>query len=112
MEKTLGSENHSTATTLSNLGELYAAQGRYADAEALLKRSLATDEKMLGLDHPSVATKLNNLAVLYFKRANWASAADFWRRSTSIIVHRAQRGSDMRAISHFGAPSWRASQMR
>ena len=35
---------------------LYQAQGRYADAEPLYKRSLAIREKALGPDHPDVAT--------------------------------------------------------
>ena len=50
---------------LNNLAELYRAQGRYADAEPLLKRSLAIYEKVLGPDHPDVGLSLNNLAALY-----------------------------------------------
>ena len=42
--------------SLNNLAELYRAQGRYADAEPLYKRSLAIREKALGPDHPDVAT--------------------------------------------------------
>jgi hypothetical protein len=34
------------------LGDLYRAQGRYADAEPLYKRALAIFEKALGPDHP------------------------------------------------------------
>ena len=41
------------------------AQGRYADAEPLFKRSLAIREKALGPNHPDVALSLNNLASLY-----------------------------------------------
>ena len=51
--------------SLNNLAALYEAQGRYADAEPLYKRSLAICEKALGPDHPDVAMSLNNLAVLY-----------------------------------------------
>ena len=43
-------------SSLNNLAELYDAQGRYADAEPLYKRSLAIREKALGPDHPDVAT--------------------------------------------------------
>jgi tetratricopeptide (TPR) repeat protein len=53
------------ATSLNNLAELYRAQGQYAQAEPLYKRSLAITEKALGPDHPDVATILNNLAELY-----------------------------------------------
>ena len=44
---------HHRSTTSA---ELYRAQGRYAEAEPLYKRSLAIREKALGPDHPDVAT--------------------------------------------------------
>ena len=53
------------ALSLNNLAALYVAQGRYAEAEPLYKRSLAIQEKALGPDHPDVGTSLNNLAGLY-----------------------------------------------
>ena len=53
------------AATLNNLALLYQAQGRYDEAEPLLKRSHAIWEKALGPGHPHVATSLNNLAALY-----------------------------------------------
>jgi len=37
------------ATSLYNLAGLYEAQGKYAEAEPLYKRSLAIREKALGL---------------------------------------------------------------
>ena len=42
--------------SLNNLAALYRAQGRYAEAEPLYKRSLAIREKALGPDHPDVAS--------------------------------------------------------
>ena len=77
--------------SLSNLAELYTGQGRYAEAEPLYKRALAIDEKALGPEHPEVAISLNNLAGLYFVQSNWVRAADFWRRSTGVIIRRAER---------------------
>ena len=71
---------------------LYRAQGRYAEAEQLLKRSLAIIERAFGSDHPDVSVPLNDLAVLSFEQLNWQEAADYWRRSTGVIVRRAQRG--------------------
>ena len=44
---------------------LYDAQGKYAEAEPLYKRSLKIWEKALGPEHPDVATSLSNLAELY-----------------------------------------------
>jgi tetratricopeptide (TPR) repeat protein len=69
---------------LNNLAELYAAQGRYAEAEPLLKRSLAMDEAALGRDHPSVATGLNNLAGLYVAQGRYDDAEPLYRRSLAI----------------------------
>ena len=43
------------AQSLNNLAGLYHTQGNYAQAEPLLKRSLAIKEKALGPEHPSVA---------------------------------------------------------
>jgi tetratricopeptide (TPR) repeat protein len=63
------------ARSLNNLAALYQAQGQYAEAEALYKRSLAIKEKALGPDHPDVATSLENLAVLC-RATNRAKEAD------------------------------------
>ncbi len=38
------------------------AQGKYAEAEPLLKRALAIREKVLRPEHPHVAQSLNNYA--------------------------------------------------
>ena len=54
-EKALGPDHPRCRASLNNLAELYRAQGRYADAEPLYKRSLAIREKALGPDHPDVA---------------------------------------------------------
>jgi CHAT domain-containing protein/tetratricopeptide (TPR) repeat protein len=90
-EKALGPEHPDVATSLNNLAELYQAQGRYAEAEPLLQRALAIDEKALGPEHADFAGDLNNLAGLYFTQSDWARAADYWRRSTTVIIGRAQR---------------------
>jgi len=60
--KTLGENNAITANSMSNLGFVYALQGRHAEAEKLYRRSLAIRERVLGPDHPDVAVNLNNLA--------------------------------------------------
>jgi len=52
----------------------FSLQGRYANAEALYIRSLATEEKILGLDYPSVAISLTNLASLYHNQGRYADA--------------------------------------
>ena len=44
-QKSLGLNHPYVATSLNNLAALYRAQGRYADAEPLYKRSLAIVRK-------------------------------------------------------------------
>lgn len=68
------------ATSLNSLAVLYHAQGQYADAEPLYKRSLAIKEKALGPDNPFLAPLLGNLAELY--RAQGQSPRP--SRSTSV----------------------------
>jgi len=50
------------AGRLNNLGEMYRALGRYADAEGYLRRALAITEVKRSQDHPDVALTLGNLA--------------------------------------------------
>ncbi len=53
---------------------LYYTQGKYAEAEPLLKRALAIYEQQLGLDHPYTARTRNNYAILrqkMQKRSFW-----------------------------------------
>ncbi|CAN0535323.1 unnamed protein product, partial [Laminaria digitata] len=60
------------------------AQGNYAEAGPLYKRSLAIDEKALGPEHPNVATSLNNLAGLFETQGNYAEAGPLYKRSLAI----------------------------
>lgn len=53
------------AASLNNLAELYRAQGKEAEAEALRVEALAIWVKALGPEHPKVAIALNNLAQSY-----------------------------------------------
>ena len=82
-ENALGPDHPDVARSLNNLALLYQAQGRYADAEPLYKRSLDILEKALGPDHPNVAQALNNLAVLYGTQSRYADALPIVRRTIS-----------------------------
>jgi hypothetical protein len=62
---------------------MYRHEGRYGEAEALLKRALAIRERAFGKDNPNVANTLNNLALVLVSsevrrggRAPQASASD------------------------------------
>ena len=51
------------ARSLSQLAEFHSAQGRYGDAERLLREALAITEMRFGPEGLEVATILNNLGV-------------------------------------------------
>jgi tetratricopeptide (TPR) repeat protein/CHAT domain-containing protein len=93
-EQALGPDHPNVGSSLNRLGLIYLMQRRYADAEPLFKRALAIKEGAMDAEHPEVGITLNNLAGLNFDQGNWALAANFWRRSTSIIVHRTERGGE------------------
>jgi tetratricopeptide (TPR) repeat protein len=74
--------------SLSNLGLVYAAQGRYPAAERLYTRALAIFERALGPDHPAVAQSLTNLAALYRVTDRITAADELDRRAAGIRAHK------------------------
>ena len=58
-EKTQGPEHLNVGNGLSNLAQLYMAQGRYPEVEPLLQRALSIQQKKVGTEHPDVAATLN-----------------------------------------------------
>lgn len=76
-----GSEDPRLVGTLHNLGVLYEIQGRYAEAETLLKRVLAIREKTLGANHREVVRTLNSLAEVYNAQARYAEAEPLFRKA-------------------------------
>ena len=76
------------ATSLNNLAEFYRAQGQYAEAEPLFRRSLAIMEKALGPEHPHVAACLENYAGLLRKTNRQSEAAKLEARAKAIRAKR------------------------
>ena len=73
------------AARLLNQAAVYLHERtQYADAEPLLKRSLAIREQALGPLHPHVAASLSNLALLYRIRGKHADAEPLLQRSLAI----------------------------
>ena len=54
-----------TIISLSNLGELYRAMGRYKEAERGLDEALKISEQLWSKNHPQTLTVVDNLAALY-----------------------------------------------
>ena len=63
--RTRESEHPEFARHFDHLAELYAALGRRADAQAMLRRSIAIREKAFGPDHPEARKSLGALRTLY-----------------------------------------------
>ena len=71
------------APTLWGLGELYLAQGRYAEAEPVLTEALTLEEQ--SGDHPSLANGLNALASAHLARGSYRTAAALLDRARSLL---------------------------
>jgi class 3 adenylate cyclase/tetratricopeptide (TPR) repeat protein len=85
LEKAHGPDHPDVARALNNLGVLYMELGRYAEAEPLLTRALATREGELGSDHRlSVTLTLHNLGIVYMELARHAEAESNFRRAMAI----------------------------
>jgi len=73
------------AAILTNLGgNTYRNQGKYSEAEVLLKRALAIKEQAFGKDNPNVAGTLNNLALVYSSQAKYGEAEGLFKRALAI----------------------------
>ena len=76
----------------------YMNLGRYADAEPLYKRALASKTKALGPHHPEVTDTLKNLGILSARSGNNENALAYSRKATDLSrllgVLRGRRGKD------------------
>ena len=70
---------------LNNLGELYRTEERFAEAEPLLKRSIAIREKTVGPDDPDIVLALSNLAALYSNQGRYDQAEPLFKRVLAVL---------------------------
>ncbi|MEZ5710204.1 MAG: CHAT domain-containing tetratricopeptide repeat protein [Blastomonas sp.] len=61
-EDNLGPDHLVTAAALHNFGAILNAGGRFAEAEPILRRTMAIREKLIGREHPDMAITMNGLA--------------------------------------------------
>src|SRR5436305_12228352 len=64
-EEALGPKHTSTLHTVNNLGNLYADQGKLAEAEKMYTRALQGYEEALGLNHTSTHHTAHNTGTNY-----------------------------------------------
>ncbi len=71
--------------SLNNLGRIHRAQGRYAQAEPVIRRALSFTERTFGAESLEMSGALNDLGMLG-KFAGWFDeAADCYRRALAIL---------------------------
>jgi tetratricopeptide (TPR) repeat protein len=70
--------------TLSELGDLFRVQGKYGEAEPIVKRSLAIYEKDWGPEHLQVTGSLERLAQLYHAQRKYKEAEALYMRAVAI----------------------------
>jgi tetratricopeptide (TPR) repeat protein len=63
------------------LGELYANQGRLADAEAMYERALQGEEKALGKEHLLTLNTVNDLGIIYMQQGRLKEAEKMFKRA-------------------------------
>jgi tetratricopeptide (TPR) repeat protein len=74
-----------TARLMNQIAGLLQTKALHAEAEPLLRRSLAIDEKKYGSDHFNVAIRLNNLAETLIDTNRLTEAEPLVRRSLAIV---------------------------
>src|SRR6516162_10920 len=79
--KAFGPDHPYIPLVLDELAACYYKQHKYAEAEPLLKKSLAIPEKTRGPDHPDVEVTLRNLAALYKDEGRYSDAEPLYKRS-------------------------------
>ena len=85
--------NHYEETQRAGAGRCgrVSAQGKYAEAEPLYKRSLAIMEKALGPEHPHLATSLEKYAALLRKNERSGEATLMELRAKTIRAKHARQ---------------------
>ena len=64
-----------------NLGDLYAGQGKLAEAEKMYQQALEGREKAWGPEHTSTLRTVNNLGLLYADQGKLAEAEKMYQRA-------------------------------
>ena len=72
------------ADDLTGLGAVSWKRKQYAQAESLIRRSIAIREQRLGPDHPDVAASLNNFGALYWSKDRYTDALPLYERVRRI----------------------------
>jgi tetratricopeptide (TPR) repeat protein len=88
-QRALGGYHTLVLRTVSNLGSLYADQGKLEEAGLIYQRAPVEYEKARGPDHTLTLRTINNLSHLYANQGKPAEAEAMYQRAedgTSMVV--------------------------
>jgi tetratricopeptide (TPR) repeat protein len=80
----LGTSSIDYGVALSELGQVYQAQSKYAEAEGAFERALIILERALQQSNSGLAVTLNDLATVYVLRGRYADAERLLKRALAI----------------------------
>lgn len=86
-EVQLGSDHPDTASSCSNLANLYWTAKKNSQAELLYRRALQINEAQLGRDNLVTATSLNDLANVYCAMERYQEAESLYTQALDIAVN-------------------------
>jgi len=72
------------ASVLVNLGDVFANQGKYAEAQARLEQAILLRQKKLGPSHPQVAQAIKTLGNLLVDEGNYSEAKVRFEQALAI----------------------------
>src|SRR6185295_10997516 len=79
-----GIEDVRVAQSVSQLAQVYVAQGKFGEAEPLYLRALAIYQSARGTEHMDVAATLNNLGILHKMHGQYRDAEPYLTRALVI----------------------------
>jgi Flp pilus assembly protein TadD len=80
----LGREHPDTLTSMSNLALVLGRQGKYEEAEAMNRQTLALKETVLGREHPDTLTSMSNLALVLGRQGKYEEAEAMNRQTLAL----------------------------
>jgi class 3 adenylate cyclase/tetratricopeptide (TPR) repeat protein len=87
VSKKVDADSPKLSPYINNLGRLYKDTGRWQEAEALLRRSLAIEYcNSIYPEMSNVADRLNNLASLFIKQKQWKKALAYSRKALKYFT--------------------------
>jgi tetratricopeptide (TPR) repeat protein len=100
------------AQHFERLAALYAAQGRYADAEHTYRRAVSIRQRAFGAEHPLVLQSLTAIASIRRNLGDSSKALDELRGTTAALARRiSAHGTERSEYGRGERRRWRASFM-